>query len=296
MAEPPPSMSTSLQLNNIPKGGYKVTITAADGTTVFHQVVEHPSQITLNISGTHPFPNQNAIPATTFPKFSRLPPEIRVKIWKFSLDQPRIFWPNRDYEKTDWLHGTNFDHKPPAVRQVCRESRKVSNSRGKFLFGSNDTLFASLWFDFHSDIFFDYLNDNGSSKRYSDEEFVDPALTDQVRNVALSYGALNLEAIKRITTVLEKYPSCQRIIFVWSGREMKPYGDIRFYPISDDELLRGTKRNWGEIKTRTNRTWRKERPLSKTKFTEDQLPVIEAAECIFVEKEKRKKEPDAWDY
>jgi hypothetical protein len=31
MAEPPPSMSTSLQLNKIPKGGYKVTVTGADG-------------------------------------------------------------------------------------------------------------------------------------------------------------------------------------------------------------------------------------------------------------------------
>ncbi|KAJ4130878.1 hypothetical protein NW768_006417 [Fusarium equiseti] len=277
MAEPPPNMSTSLQLNNIPKGGYKVTITTADGTTVFHQEIKHPSQITLNIGDTHPdHPVENAIQATTFPKFSLLPSELRVKIWGFSLDQPRIFWPNHDKGDTEELQGMSFSHRPPAVRQVCRESRKVSDRRGRFSFGTCGTHLSSLWFDFHSDIIF-------SNEAITLEE---RELTDHVRNVAVWHNfCRDIHKAEELQGFLRDFPKCQKIIFVWSGVLMEPYGDIKFYPIQDDEPIEGRDKNWKSLKTRINRAWRKDSFLKKCKLSEDQLPIIEAAECKFVERE-----------
>ncbi|KAJ4003334.1 hypothetical protein NW752_011788 [Fusarium irregulare] len=292
MAEPPPSISTSLQLNKIPKGGYKVTVTGAMtlGTVVWRHESEHPSQITLNIGDTHPdHPVENAIPATTFSKFKQLPPEIRAKIWGFSLDQPRVFWPSSQYEDYGIMHCTNFAHKPPAVRQACREARKLSDRRGEFSFGWNGTLCSSLWFDFTSDILLHHHYDEDLDPKQLDSKF-----RGRVRNVALRhYEAFELEDAKLLKRFLRKYPRCKKIIFVWSATRMTPVGDIKLYPIPDNELLDDGEgncdKNWGELKALFKETWREELPLTKWKITANQLPIIEAAECIYVEKKHRER-------
>ena len=73
---------------------------------------------------------------------------------------------------------------------------------------------------------------------------------------------------------------------------MNPYGDVKFYPIHDDEPIESSlfrsDENWGGLKTLINRAWREKNFLKRCRLTENQLPIIEAAECTFV-----KKDPDA---
>jgi hypothetical protein len=143
------------------------------------------------------------------------------------------------------------------------------------------THLASLWFDFHSDILFDK------------ESLIleDPGLTDNVRNVALwHHDARQLEQVVNFQKLLKTYPKCQKIIFVWGSAQMDPYGDVKFYPIHEDEPIESyppfnSNENWGGVKTLINRAWHEKNFLKRCKLTENQLPIIEAAECTFVEKD-----------
>lgn len=172
------------------------------------------------------------------------------------------------------MQGVNFAHKPPAVRQVCREARKVSDTRGRFSFGWDGTHLMSLWFDFHSDILFD----EGLT-------LAELKLPYYVRNVAKGHDdARELQEAENLQSFLGQYPQCQKIIFVWSGGMAELDGDVKFYPMHDGEPLGGSDKNWKNLKARINRAWRKASFLKKCKLTEDQLPIIEAVECTLVEK------------
>ncbi|KAI0134291.1 hypothetical protein BJ170DRAFT_591269 [Xylariales sp. AK1849] len=57
-----------------------------------------------------------------FPQFARLPPELRIKIWKMMLP-PRLFL---SFGLQGWYFGAKLLH----VRGACKESRAVALSRG----------------------------------------------------------------------------------------------------------------------------------------------------------------------
>jgi hypothetical protein len=111
----------------------------------------------------------------------------------------------------------------------------------------------------------------------------DTELPKHVRTVALWHlEARELEKAEKMTKFLRNYPKCQKVIFVWSGVLMEPYGDVKFYRIQDNESVVYSTKRWGAIKAHINSSWNKKSFLRNCKITKSQLPIIEAVECMFV--------------
>ncbi|KAF4928585.1 hypothetical protein CGCVW01_v001934 [Colletotrichum viniferum] len=92
-----------------------------------------------------------AMPVTTFPCFSRLPPEIRKSIWGMTLPDPRVFVP---YENDQDQIALRQAYKPPAVRAACKEAWLVTEEKGRFAFGYKHTRTHGFWFNPSRDIVF----------------------------------------------------------------------------------------------------------------------------------------------
>jgi hypothetical protein len=73
-----------------------------------------------------------------FPQFLRLPVEIRLMIWKYSLPGPRVLTVTKiDIPHPDKLHFREDDNPPnPGMLCVCRESRSVALERFKLCLGT----------------------------------------------------------------------------------------------------------------------------------------------------------------
>ncbi|RSL40613.1 hypothetical protein CEP53_013256 [Fusarium sp. AF-6] len=93
-------------------------------------------------------------PASSFPQFMKLPPEVRKMIWVYSFGGPRIFRlvPCTD-ELVTWATML-VNHKPPSSGAVCRESRQLFQQCGEFLFGAEGLAIKSLWFRPSEDILY----------------------------------------------------------------------------------------------------------------------------------------------
>ncbi|KAF4841699.1 hypothetical protein CGCSCA4_v009210 [Colletotrichum siamense] len=104
-----------------------------------------------------------AMPATTFPRFRQLPPEIRKSVWEMALPDSRVFMPYKDND----LHiALALDHKPPAIRSACKEAWVVTEENGEFAFGWESTRTHGFWFNTSRDIVFvqrDELSDGVES-------------------------------------------------------------------------------------------------------------------------------------
>ncbi|KAF4825753.1 hypothetical protein CGCSCA5_v000292 [Colletotrichum siamense] len=92
-----------------------------------------------------------AMPLTTFPRFSRLPPEIRKSVWEMTLPDPRVFVP---YENDQDQIALRQAYKPPAVRAACKEAWLVTEEKGRFAFGYKHTRTHGFWFNPSRDIVF----------------------------------------------------------------------------------------------------------------------------------------------
>lgn len=88
---------------------------------------------------------------TTFPRFSRLPPEIRKSVWEMTLPDPRVFVP---YENDQDQIALRQAYKPPAVRAACKEAWLVTEEKGRFAFGYKHTRTHGFWFNPSRDIVF----------------------------------------------------------------------------------------------------------------------------------------------
>ncbi|KAM0246303.1 hypothetical protein ACHAP5_004776 [Fusarium lateritium] len=275
-----PNISMSLQLADVPAGCYKITITGPGDTTVCHHEIALLSGVTQTASFQSTYTTTTAT-SKTFPRFKELPAEIRRQIWELSLSEPRIFWPNYEVHNENFV-GVSFSHKPPLMRQVCMEARQVSQARGVVSFGSHGSIMKGLWFDFFSDIIF--MND------VSDEnEFVQAV--DNARNVALIWHeALNLIDVKTLKRFIEKHPKCHRIIAIAAGDCIDCFSDMKLFTIQDKETFGFDTEDWGTIRDRLYRAWRKKKALRLLGITEAQLPRIEAMEAISICKKVEKGE------
>lgn len=83
--------------------------------------------------------HQTREPAYTFPKFSKLPSEIRCYIWDYAI-------PHRYIMKTE---EANILQQPPDVAQVCREARSVATRHGQMW--KTSYLGRSQWTWFQAD-------------------------------------------------------------------------------------------------------------------------------------------------
>ncbi|KAF4996840.1 hypothetical protein FGRMN_4251 [Fusarium graminum] len=264
-------MSISLQLTGISAGNYKITVAGPDGTVVSHHEMTLSSQVPQALD-CHSRCDTSATTPTTFPRFKHLPAELRVKIWNLSLNETRVFWPNNENTYDDYCTGVNISHKPPTVRQVCREARQVSQSRGAFSFGTGKVVMKGLWFDFFSDIIHD--DDSFDQKAYA------PVIYN-ARNVSIFWHqAMEFRDAQKLKHFLKRYPKCQTIFFVAPGGVIDFKEDIKFFTIQEDEYVEEDQKTWGRIRDHIDRRWRRGDWLKYLGVTEAQLPRIEAVEAI----------------
>ncbi|KAH0435306.1 hypothetical protein CcaCcLH18_04915 [Colletotrichum camelliae] len=90
-------------------------------------------------------------PATTFPRFRQLPPEIRRDIWGLALPPPRVYEP--EASSTNFEKPVKFltEFPPPAMRETCREAYGVCMSVGVFQFGYWGDSMRGIWYNVFTD-------------------------------------------------------------------------------------------------------------------------------------------------
>lgn len=208
------------------------------------------------------------VAATAFTRLKKFPAEIRKEIWELSLNDSRVFWPN-DARAGKFYTGVNFAHKPPAVRQVCRESRQVSQARGGVSFREGDSITGGLWFDFFSDILYMFSN---IGRAYT-------VAIHNTRNVALVWPDVRvLRNLHRIKEFIREYSKCRRIIIISTAGHMDEWSDMEFYPLEEGDYIDYAPEDWVSLKDALERSWREENTLRYLGVTEEQLPKIKAME------------------
>ncbi|KAF4873000.1 hypothetical protein CGCSCA1_v007867 [Colletotrichum siamense] len=93
-------------------------------------------------------------PATTFPQFRQLPPEIRDAIWRAALPPPRIYEPDTSSPLAgNPKYPTQFFRtwRPPTVREACKEAYDVCNSVGEYKYGYWGGHMRGIWINIFTD-------------------------------------------------------------------------------------------------------------------------------------------------
>jgi hypothetical protein len=147
-----------------------------------------------------------------FTLFAKLPSELRLRIWKFSLPGPRCL--------ELWYHERYKQYQAPAILpqalQVCNESRQEALKHYKTTFGSLGSP-GRIYFDFEVDILL--LNCAGLIPEGRDYTYVDTIATflakaegiSQIRNLAVCAGfCFLLGAHQNIET--EKFTSLKKLV------------------------------------------------------------------------------------
>lgn len=191
-------------------------------------------------------PSNSNIPQT-FPQFSRLPPELRLKIWSH-LVRPRIVvacclyndetLPRRRRELTDRARG----QQTPVLLRINREARSVGLEHYEQTFGTNEAELApwrpdpnylppaqpgTTWFNFDLDTLWltgeVNMNDLETPADWSYWyglpflRFLKPEDTFRVRNVSCAVSELGwprdgtLQIIPRLWSIFRKFPSARHV-------------------------------------------------------------------------------------
>ncbi|KAM0437706.1 hypothetical protein ACHAPT_002071 [Fusarium lateritium] len=266
---------------------HEVRLATVNGTELFYMKTEVQVPIASELSV--PSPPLDVGSSTAFPQFSRLPKAIRVKIWKYALSEPRIFWHDLDAPPCVTWQPTWVNHKPPGARLSCQEARELSEWCGLMAFGTRtsatmrighkDAATMGLWFNPSSDIiYWDHTDLFGLSA---------PVL-EVARNLALDverclvhFGWGDL-----LQAVIEACPGCERILLVERDYDL-PKGDITFIPMQDDEAMSIDSRRWGDVREFIYQAWRGEdnmRAMRAMFIEEENLPTIGLVKAITAHK------------
>jgi hypothetical protein len=252
---------------------------------VFHEKIEIPSQVTLEKGG----PSSQAVTSTptTFPKFKELPGEIRSQIWVQAIqNDSRIFYPTH-YDCDRQLPHVAFAHKPPPIRQVCHESRQISQKRGMFIFGTDRTTRKALWFDTFNDIMYDMNPANSEFDCLVAASDYDRVL-NSARNVAVEW-MFQYDLKELFESVVNRFKACQTIYLAHGIVEILE-GDIAFYAVPDEELveaLKGELKPCGQVKDEIRKFSHNQKVSQGTTITKAQFPSIVVVEAMPVRENKR---------
>ena len=183
----------------------------------------------------------------SFPQFSQLPPELRLKIWSY-LVQPRVVVAcclynddnlQRRRQNLDRLsRGSNT----PAILQINRESRSVGLNHYEPTFGTNETELApwrpdpnylpparpaTIWFNFELDTL--WLNGEVNTNDLETPadwsywyglpllRFLKPEDTARIRNVACAVSELGwprdgtMQIMPRLWSIFRRFPLAQHV-------------------------------------------------------------------------------------
>lgn len=157
----------------------------------------------------------------------KLPIEVRYKIWKLAAPGGRIFdvylvedpWSSAGHETRTAASRSPDEsvivklrelHKPPAIRGVCRESRRVTDIVGSFKFGLFRGTRHGWWFNHACDI----VLLSKFSLRY-----ITAMNLRNINNVAFTKDAFGAEYdCVRVIKALNKHaPECVKAVFAYSS-------------------------------------------------------------------------------
>ncbi|KAE9380302.1 hypothetical protein N431DRAFT_395026 [Stipitochalara longipes BDJ] len=121
-----------------------------------------------------------SLPGANFPSFNKLPLELRLKIWKMTIEERRLV-PIRTSK--DRL-GFNSPTPIPAALHVCSESREVALKTYKLSFGSRtDSFKARIFFNFDQDtLYFRSERDRNSNLPHTCIGVFGTGINEQERN------------------------------------------------------------------------------------------------------------------
>ncbi|KAM0345279.1 hypothetical protein ACHAPU_006678 [Fusarium lateritium] len=179
----------------------------------------------------------DAPPATTFHRFTELPPEIRVLIWKLCLQNPRIFrlGPDSDDFEGDlerrWVPFV-FSHKPLACAQVCHEARALFKAETKQLFGLNSGMYKSLRFSPSTDILYwdQWMIDYDTLRNFA------PDYQD-IHNLAVDWpGEVDIGLFILLKEASELLPDFKKL-FVVMPHQYLHKGDVKFSYVQDNDEM-----------------------------------------------------------
>ncbi|KAL2212308.1 hypothetical protein CC79DRAFT_358638 [Sarocladium strictum] len=190
-----------------------------------------------------------------FPQFSKLPPEIRLEIWKLALPDTRVFRIRSPMQSHMAPILMEYNHRPPSALKTCHESRQVASKEGKFLFGPrSSSSTGGLWFNPAKDILFfpSHPKEWEDKDQYYESFEVLKSLRsneiwiDHVRNVAVDRHAGNnwYELARILGQFMEQ---CTTLFITMdhstpgSGRNVTPYF------MKDDDHLSPIEGNGAEV-------------------------------------------------
>ncbi|KAK1464291.1 hypothetical protein CMEL01_13052 [Colletotrichum melonis] len=185
------------------------------------------------------FQQQELIPPLTagFPQFCRLPMELRKIIWQMTLPDSRVFEPY-DIEHRPRLR-KRFE--PPAILAVCKESRKVANEHGTFIFGWEKSIGESVWFNPKKDVVI--MEDA--------QIFVGlwPALLkSQVEILAFHWTYFRShEQVEDLWDCIRDVPSCRRVIILYRSPSNYIYSDEKvpkLFSLKPSDIVLGSAMEW----------------------------------------------------
>lgn len=191
----------------------------------------------------------------------------------------RIFCPTHEDCHDELLYVT-FAHKPPQIRQVCRESRQISEKRGMFVFGVNKTIRKALWFDKFNDIMYDFDPYNCQLDCLAADSDYNRVL-NSARNVAVDWE-YRCDSKDLFKSVVNRFKACQTLYLVHGNVEI-PEGDIAFYAVPDEELVEAVKgelKPSGQVKDEIRKFWHNQKVSQGSTITKEQFPSIVAVEAM----------------
>ncbi|RTE68995.1 hypothetical protein BHE90_016627 [Fusarium euwallaceae] len=125
------------------------------------------------------------------------------------------------------------NHEPPSSGAACRESRRLFQQYGEFLFGAQGLAIKSLWFRPSEDIL--YL-DHMLVEYLEHEYYYSGCDFTSIEKVAINWrGRCDESNLRRLANALDEFPSCQRMILVMSHGPPPDEGDVEFLRIMEDD-------------------------------------------------------------
>lgn len=215
--------------------------------------------------------------AGTFPKFGRLPAEIRKIIWHMALPESRAFVLYIGYPDKICL---NQYYKPPSIRGVCKESWDVTEKNGGFEFANVQTETYGIWFNYSKDVVV-----------WLEYDLYDQfMILKNIQNIAIEWHHFCDEddCINTLQWVLETMPQCQSVILMTrpqlcNGPEDLDGCTAQLFSMNGTDVIPASSLGdtWAHVKKRLQALYHKRSTIRKLGTGAAELPIVEAKELIF---------------
>ncbi len=189
-----------------------------------------------------------------FPKFSRLPKELRLRVWEMAAEQPRVvvIHSAKREEGDETPPGFISSSPPPAVLHVCAESRGMALTRYSVLLMSasepnssnisppSEGSAFSTYFNLAQDVLYfrtdlDNRTPDGASCIFKFVDTVHPSVLKQIRSIGIDINTTgNCYACDWM--FLAKLPSLEVLCLGLEVPELDLGSILRFTLLQDEDM------------------------------------------------------------